>query len=98
MNFVQFVENKDYSELKKLVIKLLDVHLDPDSESLMSRGLGEFTDRRKILIDPILGNIIAKHPKRGAILSALNSDTATVGNLLNLMTDKKTANVEDAVG
>lgn len=86
-----FFEFMSYKDVKLMIINVLDpegITLDPEDKNLLSRNISEFKNKENLLTDPALSDIINQSNNREAIVTAIDSDDTTIGNLVSLITEE----------
>ena len=84
-NFLEYIANRDFNEIKQRVVSILDVNLNSESDDITSRKFSEFKNAKKLLTDPMIGSMISEHPNRGALLTAIKDGNTTIGSFLGLL-------------
>ena len=88
--FKEFFSERKYEDLRNRVVNILDSNLDPESDDVLSRKLSEFKDVRKLLTDDVIGKMVDDSKNRAAILEMIRDGTATISQLISLLTDQTT--------
>lgn len=86
--FREYALDQDFDAIKRMVFNVLDPQqntIDPESKSVLTRPLSEFKGRDKLLTSPGLADIINRSKNREAIVTAIQNQTTTIGNLLSLL-------------